>query len=114
MPSGIYKHNPLKDEHKRNIGKAHLGKKHSKETLKKLSGKNAHKWAGNNVGYHGIHLWVNKWKGKPTTCEGCGKPGLTGQRIHWANVDHKYRRILDDYIRLCVKCHKEYDKINNK
>lgn len=39
----------------------------------------------------------------------CGK---NGNRIHWANINHKYRRILKDYIALCAKCHGEYDKIN--
>jgi len=66
-------------------------------------------WVGDRVGYGGIHDWVKKWKGIPGTCEKCGRSGLSGKNIHWANIDHKYSRILDDYIRLCAKCHKRYD-----
>ena len=33
--------------------------------------------------------------------------------IHWANIDHKYRRNLDDWIGLCAKCHRRYDIENN-
>ena len=67
-------------------------------------------WKGENAKYRAIHQWVSKWKGSPTTCEKCGRTNLTKQQIHWANIDHRYRRVLDDYIRLCAKCHKKYDK----
>ncbi len=30
--------------------------------------------------------------------------------IHWANISHKYKRDLDDWIEMCVPCHKAYDK----
>ncbi len=69
-------------------------------------------WKGDKVGYHGIHKWVVRWKGKPQICENCGKNG-NKQRMHWANIDHKYRRVLDDYIRLCPQCHADYDKKYN-
>lgn len=71
------------------------------------------RWKGNKVGYHGVHTWIKKWKGQPETCEGCGKTGLKGRQINWANKDHIYKRILDDYIRLCIKCHRKYDRENN-
>ena len=66
-------------------------------------------WKGDKVGYSGLHHWIIRWKGQPNTCEKCGKTGLTGKKIHWANIDHKYRRVLDDYIRLCISCHQLYD-----
>lgn len=62
-----------------------------------------------NAGKRSLHLWVEKWKGKTDTCENCGKSGLKGIQVQWANIDHKYRRVLDDYIRLCSKCHGKYD-----
>lgn len=73
--------------------------------------KNA-QWKGDTVGYGALHSWVSKWKGKPQECSNCGttKRG----RYHWANIDHKYRRVLDDYIRLCPSCHRNYDLKNNK
>lgn len=68
------------------------------------------KWKGDEVSYSGIHHWVAKWKGKPCRCEKCGRTDLEKHNYHWANRDHKYRRVLDDYIRLCVHCHADYDK----
>lgn len=70
-------------------------------------------WKGDDVGYSGSHYWVSRWRGKPGTCERCGKTGLKGEQIHWANKDHKYRRVLSDYIRLCATCHPKYDKERN-
>ncbi len=62
--------------------------------------------------YISIHAWVVREKGKPTTCEQCGKEGLTGHKIQWANKDHKYARNIDDYMRLCGICHRKYDREN--
>jgi hypothetical protein len=66
-------------------------------------------WKGNNVGYFSLHAWVNRYLGKPTKCEHCGKDGLTGHQIQWANTNHKYKRNLKDWIRLCAMCHQKYD-----
>ena len=68
------------------------------------------RWKGENAQYSSIHKWVVKWKGVPNTCEMCGESGFFGRKANWANIDHKYRRVLDDYIRLCRYCHAEYDK----
>lgn len=66
------------------------------------------RWKGDKVGYVALHSWVSRWKGKPSLCEMCGN--TTAKKFEWANVDHKYRRVLDDYIRLCTKCHTNYDR----
>ena len=71
---------------------------------------NSHLWKGDKVGYRQLHAWVTKHKGRPEVCEFCGKTGLKGRNAHWANVDGQYRRDLDDYIRLCVKCHSLHDR----
>jgi hypothetical protein len=63
-------------------------------------------WKGNDVGYQGLHSWMRLRLGKANRCEFCGKTG----RIHWANKSHEYKRNLDDWIQLCPKCHKKYDK----
>jgi hypothetical protein len=68
-------------------------------------------WKGNNAGYSALHDWVRKWKGKPEYCEMCGT--TIAKKYEWANIDHKYRRILDDYIRVCTSCHRIYDRNNN-
>lgn len=71
---------------------------------------NVWNWKGDKVGYRTLHHWVVKWRGKPKTCEHCGKSNLAGRKIQWANKSKKYLRDLSDWIRLCVKCHKAFDK----
>ena len=68
---------------------------------------------GEEVGYNGLHKWVQRHLGKPDTCEHCGKSGLSSRDIHWANKSGEYKRDLDDWIRLCKMCHNEYDKGKN-
>jgi len=78
-----------------------------------IIGENNINWKGDFVGYSAIHSWVKRKKGKPKLCEHCGVTNLKNSQYHWANVDHKYRRNINDYIRLCVPCHIKYDKENN-
>lgn len=69
-------------------------------------------WKGDLVGYYALHSWVKRKKGNPHCCEHCGKIGMkVGNRwnIEWANIDHKYRRVLEDYFGLCKDCHRDYD-----
>jgi hypothetical protein len=106
---------PQTEEHKRKLKENHkgfLGKRHSKEFIDAMSGKNNVIWKGDNVGYGSLHFWIRRYKGRPKKCSNCGIIGKKiGRRwsIDWANIDHKYRRNLDDYIALCQKCHKVYD-----
>ena len=67
-------------------------------------------WKGNQVSYSGLHYWVSRHLGKPEQCEDCGKSGLRGKQIHWANKSHQYKRDLNDWLRLCILCHKRYDR----
>ena len=69
-----------------------------------------YEWKGELVSYSGLHKCVNKHLGRPTTCEHCGQIDLIGRQIHWANKSQEYKRELSDWIRLCGKCHKKYDK----
>lgn len=71
-------------------------------------------WKGNYAGYGSLHDWVKRKLGKPTKCEHCGKDGLNGHKIHWANINHEYKRNLSDWIRLCTYCHRKYDLKYNK
>ena len=66
-------------------------------------------WKGNRVGYIGLHTWVKRHKGEAIKCEFCGKEKTTSKSIQWANKSHKYLRNLDDFISLCVSCHRKYD-----
>jgi hypothetical protein len=78
------------------------------------TGDKNNKWKGDEVGYYALHSWVERNLGKSDTCEHCGKSGLKGRQIHWANIDHKYKRNLTDWMRLCMQCHCKYDVKNNR
>lgn len=69
-------------------------------------------WKGEKAGSNAKHSWVYKHKGnaKDYLCINCGK-----QASDWSNIDHRYRRILEDYTALCRRCHQIYDlKYNHK
>ena len=93
-----------------NLGIYAIKRKPLKRKSGRPKGERHYEWKGGNVGYRGLHRWVNKELGKPDTCEHCGTNGLSGHQIHWANKSGEYKRELTDWLRLCVKCHKEYDK----
>jgi hypothetical protein len=91
-------HSDLEERRKRMvlIGKSNLGK----------TGEKAHQWKGDDVGYFALHQWVYKNKGKPKECSFCKtKEG----KIQWANVSWEYKRDLNDFMPLCVECHRGYD-----
>ena len=67
-------------------------------------------WKGQNVSYSGLHIWVKKELGSPNKCEFCGKLENDNRKIHWANKSGKYKRVLSDWLRLCVYCHSAYDR----
>jgi hypothetical protein len=93
------------------------GVKHSPELVQKMrlarlgkrKGETNHAWKGEKVKYCGLHDWVRRELGTPNSCEHCGKIGY-GRQMHWANKDHKYKRNLTDWLRLCILCHRKYDK----
>lgn len=85
------------DEHKNKIGEANTGVKHAG-------------WKGDKVTYSALHKWVRYHKGSAAECSQCGVKKDTGKKIEWSNIDHNYSRNLEDYISLCVPCHKAYDR----
>lgn len=96
--------------------KGHRETKEQKEkrllNLRKvIVGKNNVHWKGDNAVQHTIHHWIVRWKGRPKQCEVCGT--TDAKKYEWSNIDHKYRRVLDDYIRMCTKCHRNYDYDNH-
>jgi len=121
IPSGR-KGIPISEETKEKLRQANIGKKLSPETKQKISkslmgrntwmkgveGEMATRWRGDDVGYSGVHIWINKELGKPQECEYCG---TTEKRMyHWANISHEYKRDVSDWARLCVPCHSKYDR----
>lgn len=72
------------------------------------------RWKGDDVGYVGVHLWIDKHYKKLSKCEHCGKTpkrAIDGRnKIHWANKSGKYLRRRSDWLCLCINCHWRYDK----
>ena len=111
-------------EHSKKIGDALRGKPKTPEhitavnkalaPIRKLiapKGEKNGQWKGNKALYGSFHDWVYKWKGSPKKCEHCKS---TDKKIyHWANISGEYKRELNDWIRLCVKCHSDFDKGRN-
>ncbi len=89
------------------------------ETIAKMSlgriGKNTNEnnnnWKGNDVSYKCLHDWVRKRKSKPDVCDHCGKKK---KYLELANISGEYKRDVNDYEYLCVKCHKEKDGVLQK
>lgn len=92
-------------ETKKKISEAHIGVR-----MPCNSGDKNYLWKGNDVTYSGLHHWIASRLGKPDKCETCLSSGLRGHKIHWANKSQRYKRNVDDWIRLCAKCHNSYDK----
>lgn len=86
------------------IGKMFKGRKLSEEHKKKIGQSNL---KGDEAGYHAIHLWVVREKGKANYCSDCNQQK---SKYEWSNIDHKYRRVLEDYIPRCTQCHRIYDR----
>lgn len=74
-------------------------------------GKKNHEWKGNSVSYVGLHQWVRRCLGAPQQCEHCKI--TNAKKFEWANKNHKYKRNLKDWIRLCTSCHRKYDYLKN-
>lgn len=75
-----------------------------------LAESNNPNWKGDNVGYSGVHHWMTRHHGKPKLCEHCGT--TEAKRYEWANISGQYKRRRDDFLRLCKKCHNDYDGVN--
>lgn len=67
-----------------------------------------YKWKGDEVGYYGLHTWVNRTLRKAEACVSCGST----KNVQWANKTYKYIRDIKDWISLCRRCHMKYDKDN--
>lgn len=103
---------PHSEEAKKKMSEALKGHSPNKTSFKKKenTGSTNYKWKGDDVSYSALHKWVKYHKGDPKTCINCGKEG-NNRQIHWANIDHKYKRNLEDWKPFCVKCHKQHDKL---
>jgi len=64
-------------------------------------------WKGDDASYFAKHIWANNHFGKPRFCEHCKCSNR--KMYHWANISNKGYRDRNDWIRLCVPCHKKFD-----
>ena len=57
--------------------------------------------------YTAIHNWIIKNYGNAPFCSF----DIThkGKRFDWANISGEYKRDINDYIPLCVPCHRKFD-----
>lgn len=101
----------LSSEHRAKLSGVRIGKPswNKGERMPSKTGENNHMWKGDGVSYRALHRWVERHLGKASRCESCSASGLSGRKIHWSNISHEYKRRLDDWQRLCAKCHKAYD-----
>lgn len=105
--------------------KSHIGQKVSEETKKKISETNKGcigYWLGKKLSeehklhiskpestnYRTIHWWVQRVLGKPNKCEYCDN--TNAKAYDWANIDHTYKRDINDWVRLCRSCHIKFDR----
>ncbi len=104
------------------ISKSQIGKKLSNDTKIKISQslngryrkeKSPH-WKGDDIGYSSLHKWIHKNFGSPSKCEICGMESKSNRKIHWARKEGTYSRERKDWIRLCVRCHKNHDLKSKK
>jgi hypothetical protein len=103
---------PKSPEHIKAVSNANRGSKRPS-----LQGEKNKAWKGDDVGYAGLHDWVEDRLGKPKKCFHCGLKGekVKGKwNIHLANVSGEYKRDIRDWFGLCRKCHFHYDKNKKK
>ena len=86
-------------EQKKRISDGHKGQK--------AWNKGTGEWTGTDNEYRLLHKWVERRLGKPMCCDFCKKTNLG--MYHWANKSGKYKKEITDWLRLCQKCHAEYD-----
>ena len=70
-------------------------------------------YKGQNIGKQMVHVWIKQKYGKPKYCEICKIK--SAKSYHWANKNHMYKRLKNNWFRLCHSCHFKYDiKYNNR
>ena len=108
-------------ESRAKMSAANAGRRHTAETRKRISetlramqrtGARTHNWKGDAVGYGALHAWVARHKKKTGVCSDCGNEvGTTrGTGTEWANVSGRYLRDLEDFVELCIPCHRTRDR----
>ena len=77
----------------------------TKQWDERKSAENNGNWRGNDVGYGGLHLWINRHKPESKVCEHCER----NLPLEAANISGEYKRDINDYVWLCHFCHRQFD-----
>jgi hypothetical protein len=90
--------------------KAFLGRNHTEETKQKLR----NLWGGKNElygtpYYAKVHRWVRKQMTHIHNCYDCGVVEMSNYKLHCANLDGKYTKDIQKWRKLCVPCHRRLD-----
>ena len=102
----------MTEVHKESLRRASTGRTpwNKGKKVEQMQGERNWMWAGDSVSYRTLHKWVERYLGKPTQCSECKVDGLSNHQIHWSNISGDYKRDLNDWQRLCAKCHGAYDR----
>jgi hypothetical protein len=84
-----------------------LGIKSRIAVKRNQTGINNSSWKGDKATYAALHKRVEVSRGKPSLCACCGS--MDSKRYEWCNLTGRYEDI-NDYMRMCVPCHRKYDK----
>lgn len=82
---------------------------HTDESKNKISETKLSKTKFSDLSYSGRHHRVRTKYGQPQKCEYCGTD--ENRRYEWASISGEHLHI-DDYISLCVPCHRAKDGNN--
>ena len=80
-----------------------------KEIMRKRCGELHPNWKGEKASIGSKHDWIERMKGRACgyKCSLCDKKAK-----EWCNIDHKYKRKVEDYLPVCRLCHEVFHRVN--
>lgn len=97
--------------------------KHSEDSKRKMSeshmGAKNPRWKGENASFVSKHIVIHNRYGKADKCENLdckyprkdarGRMMMKPALYNWANLSGYYHRDMNDWVKLCVSCHRQFD-----
>jgi predicted transcriptional regulator len=77
-------------------------------------GKKNPNYRGEKAKYQARHKWIYSHYGSINFCQLCFEKSINKYKYDWANISGEYKRDISDWVRLCRKCHKNFDKDYSK